>query len=361
MRIIEVIPSLKYRAGAEVFSVDLSCSLKKSGNEVLFVCLYDDIDISFENQFSSYSVNVVFCGKKKGIDLRCSRRFKELVKTFKPDIIHAHLGCLITYFFAFGFKKNNWQFVQTIHNIADFECDKFNKIIKKLYLQHRLLSLVGISKEISKSIFETYKRKPYTIYNGIKLKKIPATCPNPLYDIVCVARFSEQKNHKLLIDAVYKLVYDYKYSNLKCVCVGSGPLFNKIIDYANELQLNNNIKFPGNTDNVFSYLESSKIFVLSSLYEGNPVSVLEAMNAGLPVVVPNVGGIPDVVINKTNGIIYETNNLDDLVISLKTMLDDESLRNQISATNRKQIMTYSIETCANEYFSIFLEMCGASK
>lgn len=359
MRIIEVIPSLKVRAGAEVFAVDLCCELKEKGNEVLFVCLYDEIDKSFADQLASCSVNVVFCKKQKGLDLACSRIFKRIVKDFSPDIIHAHLGCLATYYLAFGFKKCKWHFAQTIHNIAERECDKVNKFLKKRYTKRGLLTLIGISKTISESIIALYKCKPITVYNGVRLSNIVSNNYDITFDIVCVARFSIQKNHKLLMEAIHRLINNYNYPNLRCVCVGDGPLLVETIDYSKKLGINDNIQFVGKKNDVLHFLKKSKIFVLSSLYEGNPISALEAMNAGLPVVAPRVGGIPDIIKNRLNGIIYNVNDVEGLVVSLKTLLDDDDLRSKISIFNKKDVQQYSIEHCAEEYNLEFLRMLSS--
>lgn len=97
-----------------------------------------------------------------------------------------------------------------------------------------------------------------------------------------VGRFFEQKNHKFIIDIFYK--FKQTHSNSKLVLIGEGVLRSQIEDYSTERGLSDSIIFTGNVSNVNDYLQIFDIFLMPSLYEGLPVSVIEAQASGLPCV-----------------------------------------------------------------------------
>lgn len=101
--------------------------------------------------------------------------------------------------------------------------------------------------------------------------------------VIChVGRFYDQKNHKFLIDIFYSFLQDNPNSIL--VLIGIGPLMNEIKKKAIKLGLANGLRFLGNIANVSGYLCASDIFVFPSLFEGLPLTLVEAQANGLPIV-----------------------------------------------------------------------------
>ena len=95
------------------------------------------------------------------------------------------------------------------------------------------------------------------------------------------------------------------------------------------------------------------MFVLGSLYEGNPITILEAMSVGLPIIAPNVGGIPDVVVDKKNGFLYEVNDSDGLIKCLDKITLDKTQLDEMSKQNMQKSQQFSIETCSKKYLNLF--------
>lgn len=352
MKIFEIIPDLRKRAGAEVFFESLCLELVKHEDiELHIVTIWDLVDESFQKLLNHPQIKYHCCGKtKKGLGKKASKKLKTILKSENPDIVHTHRSVCLTYFQAFGFKKQSWKYVHTVHNIAEKEAGFYEQILRKIYVKKQLIYHIGISDNVSKSISDIYKKSPAkTIYNGILLKKTTEGIKKE-FDLICVARFSIQKNHALLLEAFKKI--QSNHPSLSLLLVGEGELMNDAKTFVENEHLKN-VVFYGQTNSVELLMRQSKVFVLSSLYEGNPISILEAMNFGLPIVAPNVGGIPDVVINKRNGILFEVNNLDSLVNSLQTVFENQSLCEEISIHNISDVQKHSIEHCVNEYLDFF--------
>ena len=113
-------------------------------------------------------------------------------------------------------------------------------------------------------------------------------------DIISICRFVEQKN----IVEIIKIAKFLK--DLRFLIIGDGPLFTEIL-YLKKLYRLPNVILPGSKDEIFNYLSNSNIFLSTSIYEGLPISILEAMSVGLPIVASRVEGNVDTIIHGKNG------------------------------------------------------------
>ena len=138
------------------------------------------------------------------------------------------------------------------------------------------------------------------------------------YDICCVARITEQKNPFRFLDIIKEL--KKYYANIKVVWVGNGNLEKDVLKKTRKLQLDKNIIFVGFKKNPYKYIASSKIFMLTSDYEGYGIVAFEALTLGLPCVVSNVGGLPKIVDEKS-GKLCEKN--EDFINEINKLLTNE--------------------------------------
>ena len=350
MKIVEIIPDLKFIGGAERFFASLCGELESChGVELYILTLYDGIS---NDLFFKEPSKIRSCNKKKGIDLKASLKLRKKINEIKPDIVHTHLSCINSYFLAFGFKKTKWKLIHTLHNVPEKESNAFSKYLIRQYCKKNLITLIGISDLITGMAVSKYGNKCKTIYNGIDLVNSEWSLKEKKeYDFVCVARFSEQKNHKMLIDAIKQL--SITHPNLKVAFVGGGELLETCKKYSIDNSVNKFCSFLGYSNNVASILAKSKIFILSSLYEGNPLSILEAMNFYLPIIAPRVGGIPDVVKENINGFLFEKNNLNEMVSIMEYLLKHNDVIVQIGKQNHNDVNKFSMKKCSQQYFLLF--------
>lgn len=352
MKIVEIINSFSLRGGAEVFLHSLAQELSKNNdNQILLISLFSPINDSFKD-LSKDNVSIVTCDKKRGFDLKAAKKLRQYILSFNPDIVHTHLSCSLTMYLAFGFKKRSWRYIHTVHNVADKESTGIVSLINKRFIKKHIMEPVGISDSITESIKKKYKTTNVkTIYNGAALFSVAKySFKERKYDFICVARFYEQKNHLLLLNAFKMFLSKHPDSTL--ALVGDGELKQNCIELCDKLSISNSVYFIGSVNNVDYYLNQSKVFILTSLFEGNPISILEAMSVGLTIVSSNVGGVPDVVSNNRNGFLFESNNIVQLVECMCSALDE---RNWIIAHNNniRDAQKYSICNCCAEYYAFF--------
>ena len=358
LRIVEIIPSLEKKGGAEVLLVGLVKEMsKKSDIIVHLVCLYDGIDESFQSLLKQCkNVSITFCSKRKGIDFKCAKRLRQAIKAFQPDVIHMHLSSLVTMFLAFPFGLKTVKLYQTVHNVPSKDSRGLNRFLRKYYCKKRDLRLIGISDVITRDIIKMFpflsnRNQVFTIYNGVELAKEKRHKVTKKNDLICVASVKPVKNQIMLLKCAKQL--KRYFPNIKIAILGDGEQLEEMVNFAKSNDLGNNTTFYGAVSNVYDYLNESKVFVLTSLYEGNPISILEALSCGLPCVVPNVGGIPDVIKHGENGLLFKVGDENEFINCVLKIFSDEKYYNNLCANAVDSVKKFSILSCAEQHLCLF--------
>lgn len=362
IKVIEVINCLAGKGGAEVMFCQLCEELLKMNKiDLKIIILHSSIHNDYKNFIEKHKNKIIILDKKKKFDKKAALDFKKTVLEFNPDIINMHLSCVFLYIQSFGFKRQNWKILNTIHNLYKKESSFLERILRYPLVHNDVLDFVGISDLISHSIKKGIKRaNVYTIYNGCSIANSSISYSfQRKYDLICVARFSKQKNHMYLIDIVYEL--KKMIPNIKVALIGDGYLKKKVFEYTVKLNCEKNFEFLGLQSNVFKFLNDSKVFVLSSLFEGNPISILEAMSVGLPIISTGVGGVPDIVKPDKNGYLIPLHDSKESSNTIYNLLLNEKIAKKFSDNNKKTVAMYSIKKCCLNYSKLFFDIVVKGK
>lgn len=155
----------------------------------------------------------------------------------------------------------------------------------------------------------------------------------PIYCMV--ARMSEEKGHDILLRAFARVLAARPSSRL--VLVGDGPLLSDIQRLAEDLEISKSVVFTGMQRDVPSYLSICDVFVLSSTRESFPLSAREAMSSGKAVILPNIGGCPEVVEDRVSGLLFEAGLDESLANQMLALADRPTLiRMQAAALARAE-------------------------
>ena len=211
-----------------------------------------------------------------------------------------------------------------------------------------------------------YKKDLAIVPNGVDLKKFtrefPAEELTALKDklgisatekvIITTSRLVHKNGIDTLITAVKNLP-------VKVLILGSGLQESKLKALTQELEIKDKILFLGhiNHDEMIKYLKISDIFIRPSRSEGLGVSFLEAMATGLPIIAPNVGGIPDFLKDQQTGLFCEVDNPADLVQKIKILLEDENKRQVIAVKGQELVLNhYSWDKIAVSMKEVFYNL-----
>ena len=172
-------------------------------------------------------------------------------------------------------------------------------------------------------------RKTYIIYNPVNEKVFEIPACTRQNRIVSVGRLYPQKNQQMLIKAFDK-VKD-KYPSFTLVIYGEGYLRPDLEKLIEELGLKNRVFLPGTTTRILEEVRNSKVFCLSSNYEGMSNAMIEAMCLGTPVISTKVSGTDELIKNGENGLLVNLGDIDGLANAFDSLLGNDELQHKFAS------------------------------
>ena len=252
------------------------------------------------------------------------RGIKKAIKMYNPDIIHSHDFRAST---ICSILKGKRYLISHIHNNTPWIKRINLKSISFIYIGLRSDKVLTVSESIEKEyIFSRIiHNKILCIGNPVSRERILSKvkcCENiKKYDICCTARISKQKNPLRFLNVIKELNKDFP--NISAIWIGDGPIQEMFIQQIKKQKLEENIKLLGYQENPYKYMKQSKIFLLTSDWEGYGLAAFEALTLGLPTIVSNVGGLPNIVDEKC-GKLCNPKNINEYVIKIKELLSNDT-------------------------------------
>ena len=176
---------------------------------------------------------------------------------------------------------------------------------------------------------------------GLKIKD------ERLNRIISVGRLYPQKDQKTMIEAFAKV--SEKHPDWKLVIFGEGPERGALELLVERLKIKDKVSLPGKSENIIDELKKSKMFCLSSIYEGMSNALVEAICVGLPVVTTKVSGTEELIENGENGFIVDINDKDTMAMAMIKLIEDENLRQQFAEKNKAQAVKFETNAIVNQW------------
>ncbi|MEZ5409736.1 MAG: glycosyltransferase [Acidimicrobiales bacterium] len=268
---------------------------------------------------------------------------QSLLRRGRYDIVHSHAPVPGSAARVLAGSRGP-ALIHTEHNVWD-RYRPPTRIVNALTF-NRNAAVITVSDKVASSIRPGPGRPPVeTIHHGTVLGSV-RTCsaderrrrraanglPLDAPVLAKVANFTPKKDHATLLRALSDLT---RHPPVHLALIGSGPLEADLRRQVDELGIGDRVAFLGTRDDVFELLPLMDGFVLSSQYEGFPISLIEAMATGLPCVATTVGGIPEIIVDGTNGLLVPPGRPDQLRDALARIVDDPELRADLGAEARR--------------------------
>lgn len=355
MKIMQIMPEFGL-AGAEIMCEDLSHKLYEKGIDVIVVSLFD-YHSPITDRLEAKGIKVIYLDKKPGLDLSMIFKLYKLFNKEKPDAIHTHRHVL-QYAIPAAVLSKIKKRVHTMHNIATKENGTIGRKFNKIFFKFCNVIPVALSDIVKETVVEEYKLKEEKIpvvFNGIDLskciKKIDYTLHEPI-KIIHIGRFAKAKNHVNIVKATE--VLKNKNYNFVLSFYGDGSLKEEIENLVLEKQLNDCVKFKGLASDISEKLNESDIFILPSIFEGMPMTIIEAMGTGVPMIVTSVGGVPEMV-KDYKETLYCNTDFESIAEKIEELILNIDLRKQLGENAYKKSQIFSSENMAGKYISIYRE------
>ncbi len=307
---------------------------------------------------------VYVISKKKRVDFQFIYDLRRILLNENIDIVNPHHFTPLKYsFFATRWAKV--KLVYTEHSRWQLEqLSPLKSVLNRFFLLNSD-AVVAISKQIEdyyRNVLKLKRDKIHFITNGIDSGLYEKGNGNDVRQelgldhgekiLGMVANLRPEKNHKMLISAFSKVAKGLK--NVRLILVGLDCMGGEIQRFAAKSGVAEKILFLGQRGDVPKLLKIFDLFCLPSLYEGMPLTVLEAMASGIPVIGSDVLGINEVIKNNVNGLLFPINDEERLAELIKTLLVDDDLRNRLGESGKSFVeQNYCLDEKVKRYDQLF--------
>ncbi|HLD28555.1 MAG TPA: glycosyltransferase family 4 protein [Patescibacteria group bacterium] len=384
MKILYIITQTEW-GGAQKYVYEL-CSSPEAKNHEITVAVGDNPDKALVNKLTQINIPVVILKHlvrqiSPIKDVLAIFELKKIYKKIKPDIIHTNsskpsiVASLAFIFYRYKPYAISYKpiYIHTVHgwafneNISQFKkkvllwAEKFtakykDKIIfiaaadkksaekNKIKIKDSVIIHNGINSDIDFLPKEEARKKllknhqPYAINHKL---------------IGTIANFYNNKGLNYFIEAT-RLLVDQN-PNIVSVVIGDGELRQYLKNLITNYSLENHFLLLGKHENASGYLKAFDIYVSASVKEGLPYSIMEAMSAGLPIVATRVGGVPELIQDRENGLLAQSQNPEDLASKIKYLLDNHDLADELAQkANSTVSQNFTISQMIKKTFEQYL-------
>jgi len=362
MRICSIVNSLT-TGGAEVLVAALSAEFARLGDRPLVIALCDAQTVGNSLETERRIVQEIEAAGGEFISLRLSasrnplvggRRLKSVLARFPPQIIHAHTVRALP---MAALARSHAPVLLTHHNtrlpfppwmfrLCDLMTDGYVAIgaeVESILKQHARKQIVRIPNAASRRFKAGHPRK---------LGSGPKT-------ILSVGAISRQKNYGLAIEVAEALRTSGSLDPLPCFrIVGGGGELSALRTKVAERGLDGFVEFLGERSDVPELMQGNDLYLNVSLYEGLPLTLLEAMASALPIVATDVPGNRELVENGANGTKAPLGDAEAIARAIESLLSDPDRYERLSRGAIARSADFSIERCAERHRELYSTLAG---
>ena len=355
MKLTFVTATLTSGGSERVMSI-VANKMQERGYEVEIICLNDQIVFYPINDGIKITHVEVESGTKSLP--KTLWWFRKYIQKTQPDVVIAFMVSVYTVTLL-ALMGIDIPVISSVRNDPAYS-NLRKKITRKLLLP-RSAHVVVQTQQIKKFFNKSIQNMTTVIYNPVNEKVFETSYYNDddndnlglkikderLNRIISVGRLYPQKDQKTMIEAFAKV--NEKHPDWKLVIYGEGPEREALESLVERLKVKDKVILPGRSENIIDELKKSKIFCLSSIYEGMSNALVEAICVGLPIVTTKVSGTEELIKNGENGFIVNIGDKDSMAKALTKIIEDENLQNQFAEKNKAQAIKFETNTIVNQW------------
>jgi glycosyltransferase involved in cell wall biosynthesis len=310
--VLQLLHSLNV-GGAEMLAARLARRLRDKFRFV-FACLDELGPLGHDLQSDGFTVRLL--GRKAGIDWNCPLRLAHLMRDEHVNVLHAHQYTPFFYGMAARMRGARRPILFTEHGRHQPDYPRRKRMLANRLFLSRRDRVVAVGHAVRRALIDNEgipDRRIDVIYNGVdvahfaNLHEFRPELRQELglsdddFAIVQVARLDYLKDHLTAIRCMARVARENP--RVRLLLAGDGPERAQLEFEVNRLNLSETVRFLGLRKDVDRLLHAADLFLLTSVSEGIPLTVIEAMAARLPVVATDVGGMSEIVLNDVTGLL----------------------------------------------------------
>lgn len=363
--------------GVERVTYTIGTALEKQGYNVFYAYRYTDESNLPEEKKLKYSFNFSeemlhkllydFIQTHK-IDVIISqsiwhKHLRSFVRRYKKKLTFKILYCLHTSPTAYKTEKYKHSFFQIKNCVSKlfFGTDVIAHGMKRIYelVDGFVVLSESFKQEIIKNCHFPSDKKLYAISNPLSFKRQEEALDKE-DSVLIVSRFSEtQKNLKSAL-RIWKRIENAGYGNWQLNIVGYGPDEQELRNYSKEIGLQR-VVFEGKSEDVQSFYEKAKLFMMTSHWEGFGMTLIEAQQMGcVPMVYDTSTVFCDIISNGENGMIIPFEDEERYAQQMMRLMDDDALRSKLMQRGMETSSAFNVEYITDYWISLLNKVNGKS-
>lgn len=347
----------------ERFNIELSRQLTKRGFHSVFVYEKKPVVADYVEDLlaTGAEIRILPClGYSK---VKFCWHLWNLFKEYEFCFMHAHFTKARFFAIPLAYLYGLRNIVYTLHSTIE----PLSKI--KLHTRlwywwaNRHCRIIAVSKQIESVTHQNWpKAEVRNLYMGVspivgdkyRCRK-ELNLPMDKILVMCTANFNQIKGLDILVKAIKIIADQRSLANTLFVIVGQPENdLRELASLVKTLNLEEYIRLEGISNMVANYLCAADIYTQPSRHEGLPLALMEACSVGLPIVASRVGGIPEIAVDGKNAVLFESENSEELAVSLHNVIDNEEMR---KAYGNNSLMVYKeffcLETNVSEIINYY--------
>ena len=304
-------------------------------------------------------------------NLKAYKSLKDIIDEGGYDIVHCHtpVGAMLTRLAARKARKHGTKVFYTAHGFHFYKGAPAVNWLLYYPVEKWLSRYTDVLITINNEDYErakTFKAGKVCYVPGVgidlnkfnvghvdkdkKRKEIGVRSDD--FVLLSVGELSKNKNHEVVIRAMFVLKQYNKLNHLKYMLCGNGPYESKLRELSEKLGVADNIQFLGFRTDIAEICNCSDLFVFMSYREGLPVALMEAMACGLPAVCSNIRGNTDLIEDKKTGLIVD-NDPEAVAKAIYEMRQDNEMRESLASAALQKIKQFDLSSVENEMKMIY--------
>jgi glycosyltransferase involved in cell wall biosynthesis len=361
MRVLHIISGDLW-AGAESMAYHLISGLKKHQEIEISTILFNDGRLSGE--IRELGVPVIIVNENEVTSINIVKSIVKHLKISPPNIIHSHgLKENVLAYISTMFCDNNIALINTQHGMPE-PIDRKMKFMKRYLLskynmhlmKNKYKHIIAVSTDMRNNLIRTEKVPPNkisVIHNGTETDcSVHNNKQKDFFVIGSAGRFFPVKDYRLMVEIAMEI--NKTGSMTRFELAGDGPECDLILGLIRRYHLEEKFILRGYMDNMTDFYSGIDLFINTSMHEGLPMSVLEAMARGIPVVVPDIGGMSEIITSGVEGYIISKRDPKLFAEKCLEIKNNKPMYDRMASKSRERVVTnFSYDRMADKYYDIY--------
>jgi glycosyltransferase involved in cell wall biosynthesis len=296
-------------------------------------------------------------------DIVAVRDIVQVLKDIQPDIVHAHsskagiVGRIAAHIRGIPaiFTAHGWAFTDGVSRFRRAISLPLERWVARY--ARKIICVSEYDRQLALKYNVGRREQIVTIHNGIPdvhIDHVPVLSHDQVVKCAMVARFAAPKDYVTLVQALSKVSLQLPITSY---LVGQGEEIGTIQKLARELHIEKNTHFLGARSNIPEILAQVDVFLLITNYEGFPLSILEAMRAGLPVIATDVGGVSEAVVDGVTGYLVPRGDSQAIQERIERLARNPQLRRNMGEEGRRRFLKhFTSEKMLDKTFALYREV-----